>query len=913
LGSAVLAGPRGGIVKFLKIRLIMDDSNSPLGKTFKENFVSNPLYEMRQNYVQSSPFAMQENRCGEFDSVPSYVEYYSINSLVRDLEKSINDNNYYFNAKDYTSSLPRPKVERAGETFNDGTDKRAEKRKQLDQAKNYSYTDKDGIRTRAEIDACLLNPRICNLDPKVSFRINVDPEVGFLSFDLSTMELLMFEVRINYANTKKFRHDNLSTSRENDYTLSHKYVAIIIKTRDVYAFEDIINRISGKNTIRATIKARFDEMYNSSHSAFELNWFYSYAPYYVIDDIEKHLLWADLKTLLNLDANGWLSCVKDSSNAMLNIVKSFCSTKDGVRDLYEKFNSEDENPHICYKIYEHMSGSSNFHGEDVPNKTIFTGLMIGLSELNASRILNISKNTEPHVRNKTHINFRFSKIINLDAIKTKQYLVDSNIASKDTKYGYFNLTQLEKYTQPGPPPTNKMVSSDVGQTEFLHPLDLVMIDEQKENGARLVKAYPAIYVKNLAHINEWNDVMQAIRIAVDILLVIVPFGVYLKLIKSISTFLYAVSIVDAIVAGIDLMVIGIKPILEGSELGSEFIKHWETFYTYAGVTTGVLTLPAAVAALGKLMLSGGKMLWKIANTVRYIDEIEEIVLKALYYSIKRSPNFPRSVLGQFQFIIGTAIQAIFGKASINILKLQEQGVIVVGFRRMIDGKAVDLYYLIYRDVIIAEGRTGAEIEKAIAPYFGKNDQVLVEVLEQTTRKVNIDELIPFLDNIREFSKVVDLEEFGITALFRGTTRDSKGRLYIGNTNSQKFGFSTSTDPLRAIVFAIEGATHYNKKGVLQIFLTRNLRGITLRQPNRRVHFELEVILNARAEELQELVAFEIPVEKVIDLANEFFNLEPTLSTRINMNSDESRYLMQDLLPKISPNKAYEFYLKLLNL
>ncbi|MBL4664327.1 MAG: hypothetical protein JKY22_12420, partial [Flavobacteriaceae bacterium] len=322
----------------------MDDSNSPFGKTFKENFVANPLYEMRQNVVKTSPFgvrsAMHENRCGAFDSKPSEVEYYSVNSLVRDLEKSINDVNYYFSAKDYTSSLPRPRVERAGETYNDGSDNRSEKKKQLDQAKNYSYIDKDGIRTRAKIDACLLNPRICNLDSDVSFRINTDPSIDFPFFDLSTMELLMFEVYVNYANTKKYRQDALNASNENSYSISNKYIAIIIKTRDVYAFEDIMNRISGKTTIRTVIKARFDEMYNSCRSAFELNWFYSHAPYYVIDDIGKQLLWADLKTLLNLDANEWLSWFKDSSNAMLNIVRSFCRTKEGVRDLYEKFNSK---------------------------------------------------------------------------------------------------------------------------------------------------------------------------------------------------------------------------------------------------------------------------------------------------------------------------------------------------------------------------------------------------------------------------------------------------------------------------------------------------------------------------------------------------------------------------------------------
>lgn len=54
----------------------------------------------------------------------------------------------------------------------------------------------------------------------------------------------------------------------------------------------------------------------------------------------------------------------------------------------------------------------------------------------------------------------------------------------------------------------------------------------------------------------------------------------------------------------------------------------------------------------------------------------------------------------------------------------------MGIRRVIDGTTVESYFLIYRDVIIAEAKTGAEMERAIAPFFGKNEEVLVEVMEE---------------------------------------------------------------------------------------------------------------------------------------------------------------------------------------
>lgn len=714
----------------------MDDLNSPLGETFKENFANSPLYKMKQSVVKASPFGekseLHENRCGEFDTEPRQV-YTQFHKLVETLSKGINDSNFLFDSESYIGKVNVTKARNDVEEYG----------KTIGEHPAFEYETVDGAKAIGTVFSVKLNSRKCYLEPNIGYRIKVDP----------SSNRLMFVVLVYYADTKKYRREALDTIDEKDFRLESKYVAVQIETQDARLFEDIIIRFSGKKSIKSAIKDKFDTVFHSISTASDYNWFYSVAPEYVIDDIGKHLLWDHLVIILDHDAEGWFSWFKDSSNAMLNIVKAFCKTEQGIYHLYDKFSSNVENPHVCYKIYEHMSGTSNFKGQQVPNKTIFTGLMISLSELNLNRTLQLTSkgSISFHERNKSHLVFKMLGL-KTGSNTASSYTVDSNIASDDSKYGYFDLTQKEFELTSTYNPFTSGISTEYGKTESLHPLDLVLVDEYNEFGARVLKAYPAIYVKDTAFHEEWGNVMQAVRIAADILLVIVPFGIYFKVIKSISKILAAVAVFDGVVAGIDLVFIGVRPILEQSKAGRNFMKHWDTFYSFAGITTGLLTAPAAIAALGKLSVSGGKLLWKIANTVKYSDEIQDVVIKALFYSIRRSPNFPPSLFGQIKFITGTTIYALFGRASINILKLQEHGVIVVGFRRVIDGKPIDLYYLIYRDVIIVETKTSAEIERAIAPFFDHNGQILLEILEgvaDTNQKIKV--------------RVKNIEDLGKTA------------------------------------------------------------------------------------------------------------------------------------------------------
>ncbi|AJW63963.1 hypothetical protein VO54_02505 [Elizabethkingia miricola] len=180
------------------------------------------------------------------------------------------------------------------------------------------------------------------------------------------------------------------------------------------------------------------------------------------------------------------------------------------------------------------------------------------------------------------------------------------------------------------------------------------------------------------------------------------------------------------------------------------------------------------------------------------------------------------------------------------------------------------------------------------------------------RKIRtVEELIEFLEKIDQNVMVEDLEKVGIQALFRGTTRSTNGDLFIGNINSIEYGASTSTDPIRAVIFAIESSSKPGTKGVLQIYIPKNLKGLNLQAPNFRVSKELEVIVNTSPENLSNFAVKEIAVEDARKLVNEIYGLD--IPKTITENSIPSSNMLLDDITKLTPKESEEFYKKIIKL
>ncbi|MDQ1856707.1 hypothetical protein [Chryseobacterium sp. WLY505] len=203
------------------------------------------------------------------------------------------------------------------------------------------------------------------------------------------------------------------------------------------------------------------------------------------------------------------------------------------------------------------------------------------------------------------------------------------------------------------------------------------------------------------------------------------------------------------------------------------------------------------------------------------------------------------------------------------------------------------------------------IATGLLPEFGAGIARGVAILSRVLsgRKIKtVEELIEFLGKVDQNVMAEDLEKVGIQALFRGTTRSINGELFAGNSNSIEYGASTSTDPIRAVIFGIESSSKPGTKGVLQIYVPKDLKGLNLQSANYRFEKELEIIINTSPENLSNFATKEIAIEDARKLVEEVYGI--SLDTK--MDIDNARYWLENTR-RLTPKEASDFSNKLIKL
>jgi len=418
----------------------------------------------------------------------------------------------------------------------------------------------------------------------------------------------------------------------------------------------------------------------------------------------------------------------------------------------------------------------------------------------------------------------------------------------------------------------------------------------------------ALQVKSLSDKAEWNQVVTVIEIVVVVIAIIASAGVLAA--PGAAVAVTVIAAVELVVSVADLVHIFKRANLDGTEEEDWFVKNWPEISLVTGVVSISTVLRRGLLkhgpkALGKLKAIRNAT--SVAIQKKIITLITEIQVE-LYFFFKRGV-----VLVSFEPFTILAKSAIYSKFA---KKMEAYGVLLT---KPAEGSKIRA--LMYNGQKIEEG-TDKELKvvlKEIFPFGGKSEDIL-KVLDEyasiakTLIKINsVEELIKLLGKLNSSYKATYLEKTGIKVLFRGTTKNVDGSLFKGNTNSQINGISTSTDPLRAILFAIESASKPFRKGFIQVVLPKKLKGIRLQSPN-QYHFdtELEVIIQIKVKELSKFIVKEIPVEKARELANKFFNLTETLPTKMVKSSGEARWLVEEL-PKSSLETSFKFYEELLKL
>ena len=239
--------------------------------------------------------------------------------------------------------------------------------------------------------------------------------------------------------------------------------------------------------------------------------------------------------------------------------------------------------------------------------------------------------------------------------------------------------------------------------EYYDPLDVVQFTFYDDQGQPITINAPTIFVKHFSDVKEWEKTHEAIRVGVNVLMLLASTATILAS-GGGSLLLYA-AIADLGLASADIIIQAEKKEISSSEAGKAFLEAWEKIYNIGGlVTFSPVAIKAVVTYGPKLLSSGADLLQVTRSTItnpQTYKKVKDITTKAIH-SIE-IPNFNKTGLE----ILKKGFKSI--PELKNADKLQELGVIFAK-------GGEDTMAAIYKGVVIASGKVkdiGRQLRKAL--------------------------------------------------------------------------------------------------------------------------------------------------------------------------------------------------------
>ncbi|MFT6923212.1 MAG: hypothetical protein ACJA1C_002222 [Crocinitomicaceae bacterium] len=387
--------------------------------------------------------------------------------------------------------------------------------------------------------------------------------------------------------------------------------------------------------------------------------------YLIKNSIEK--LFEDFLVFLEVDKYGG----NEANNTMIKCLEVIASKPGGMEFLYHRFN---KNPRLTKNVYENLNGQQKRNGETKANKTIFASLMLMLCHYDDQGFTK--------ERMKRWIKFQIDS----------NHKIDSNVAFDDTYDNAFDLRQqvkekMEMSLGYQAKDVSEIWVDDPNKSQhYLHPLDIVtFITYDKKNKKYISVAVPAIFIKDIAQMQEWEEIYSAIRIGIDLLIIAISIGTLTG--ASVSSLIMRMAWLDLGIASIDIGVKGLEDYLEKSAAGRKFLEIWSAVYGVTGVVTGAAILPSLIEA-------GAKLLLKVST------EGIEPLKGMLKISLNDTENFIEFVNGKFKILASKAEWVTFN-IIYKMYSLAEEGVLLLKGTKA--GEATDTFFLNYKGVTLVEG------------------------------------------------------------------------------------------------------------------------------------------------------------------------------------------------------------------
>lgn len=477
--------------------------------------------------------------------------------------------------------------------------------------------------------------------------------------------------------------------------------AIILETCSYQEFRDL-NIVLGYGDIdnydddyKYFLK-NFADAFKKYENSESLKFIYGNIPETILSGLSVHIDNLTFFNHLEILSNGDDSDIfKDSSSAVIQIFKA-------IGDPVPVLKYFRENPDKLNRIYYNLDGSTEYDGKMQTNRMILANIMM---------LFSMFANNDKRKKEAKSFTIGKEYTINSDILEMGIFQ-GSNDQYRDT----FFLQQQKEVQRnvkivpkEGDPNATKTVKEDLDEGAQFHPLDMVYLTDisgEKEE----VYLVPAIYLKALADAEEWAVVQQNIRIAANLLAVVIGVA---TLATTGNPYFILLAAADISLAGADLTVQAFKEEIATYEGGKEFLAVWEEIYRVGGIALAGLTV------VGGFYSGAAKLIAKMADGSAK-NYLKTLVLKATLET--NITNFQKNTIKVLE------PKEIFHGAEYRALgnTMAENGVVFLYGQR--EGKFLNAYALVYKGEVIEEF-TKAEMHMFYKKWRKLQGEKLVEELE----------------------------------------------------------------------------------------------------------------------------------------------------------------------------------------
>jgi len=584
-----------------------------------------------------------------------------------------------------------------------------------------------GNENKSALISVELNKRACFISLKNS------GSVFYLNPEKQEIEFRLEFVYTDYLDKRNF---NDSTDK---YELEKEYNAVIVRTSDAYGYVALSEKLGLRNDAKNEIVTLFTEKVKETQDPAVLKFLYENMPDFVIENLLSKLdgklnneiiltkdkktgktrvvskaqkfLWGHLEKLVNYDDQGAFSWAKDSSGALLNLLKIFKNSQ----FLFESFKG---NQTTVKRIFENMNKTSVVDGREWSNKTLFANFITALCIDNA---------------------FEGLRILDKEFTIGNDYAISSGSVFQGEKDNELFLQQMQKVTKTvtvdqydGPYNITTTSLEDAEKGNLYHPMDIVRIKfadiKSEEQPFPFVSA---MTIKAYAEERDQQLRADAVRIGFDVLAIVLG-AVFFPAGGAVGIAAESIGI------GLALADIGItasREDIEQSPGGKEFLQTWNKVYLVGGLALASAAMVEQVFAKSvfcylEALKSGSPLLQAYEKSLGKILLQREILTFA-GNTLKPNTEISLKILAYNSDKISKATAFAFRKYD-NILPLYEKGAILVEIGEQ-------EYALVYKGEKLIQGTPNdkkvLEFYRELKKKISSKSEKLEEALEETSQTI----------------------------------------------------------------------------------------------------------------------------------------------------------------------------------